>query len=260
MNFIYQPSHHDRALDELFGSQAVYAGPSTQRRCVIIAFVNRSGSNHIADALMSTGEFAGLEEILNEPTIRFLTPKYGSTSFPAYLERVYSEQCKSPGLTWGFKAGWMQLAMLMRTKIVPNMFRPTLILVRRRDIIAQAVSFYIADQTSRWTSLVENKSTEPRYNGQELLSILRGLCHSYAMLEQVALCSQLPSLTIIYEDFLDRPNEIISQAGLAINGRALLPRLDRLRLSMQRNELNHAFRARFLEELASMSWMTAPAT
>jgi hypothetical protein len=83
---------------------------------------------------------------------------------------------------------------------------------------------------------------------------LRSIYNSYSMLDQVITLAGFPVFTVIYEEFLDRPNDIVAQIGLNLCGQALLPRLEQLRLSQQRDDLNHAFRLRFMAEAATMRW------
>jgi LPS sulfotransferase NodH len=144
--------------------------------------------------------------------------------------------------------------MLARTGMIPNLLHPYIIFVRRRDIIGQAISFLIAEQTQQWTTLDRESKKDVVYDADRILLHMRGISNSYAMLEQVLTILRLPVHTVVYEEFLDRPNDIVSRIGLSIAGDALLPHLDELRLSRQRGDLTTKFRQRFYEDLASVGW------
>lgn len=254
MKFVYTRSPHDDALNEAFKSAVVEEQPQ-KINCVILAFVNRSGSNYIADALKTTGRFAGFEEILNDPVMRRLASAYNTSAFGEYLKRVHQEQVGTSARIWGLKAAWFQIAMLMRTKAIPNLLSPKVVLVRRKDVVGQAISFLIAEQTQRWTALQEgNKSVDIKYDGARILNHLRSMYNSYAMLDQVVALAGLPTYTITYEDFIDRPNGVLADLGIGLTGQALLPRMENLKLSLQRNDLNQEFRLRFLAEAETMDW------
>jgi LPS sulfotransferase NodH len=255
MIFNYMRSSHDSVVDRLFGEGPPATSPGgPPLTCCIMAFVNRSGSNHIADVLKTTGRFAGFDEILNDVNIQELAAKYQVKTFADYIRRVHREQIKVPGQLWGVKAGAAQLAMLARTGMIPNLLHPYIIFVRRRDIIGQAISFLIAEQTQQWTTLDRESKKDVVYDADRILLHMRGISNSYAMLEQVLTILRLPVHTVVYEEFLDRPNDIVSRIGLSIAGDALLPHLDELRLSRQRGDLTTKFRQRFYEDLASVGW------
>ncbi len=220
-----------------------------------MAFVNRSGSNHIAEVLRTTGRFVGFDEMLNDVVVQNLSVKYGVKTFADYVSRVHKEQVQAVSQIWGLKAGPTQIAMLMRSKLIPHLLSPNILLVKRRDIIGQAISFYIADQTHNWTSSDDLKPKETiEYNGDKILLHLRSITNSYALLDQILAVAAFPVSMVYYEDFLDRPNDIVSTLGLTLGGQALLPRLDKLKLRQQRNDLNDEFRGRFLDDSAVMPW------
>ncbi|HEV2363640.1 MAG TPA: Stf0 family sulfotransferase [Caulobacteraceae bacterium] len=256
MQFGYLGSSHDKAVDALFGAAVITDTPANSLKCVLMAFVNRSGSNLVADALKTTGRFAGFEEILNDSTIRTLAKRYGSRTFEEYLTRVHDEQVAVPGQIWGLKAGAAQLAMLFRTKAIPRLLRPTVVYVRRRDIIGQAISLFIAEQNARWTTLDEGRNAEVLYDGPRILAHFRSISTSYSLLDQVLTISGLPCFTIFYEEFLDRPNELVSRLGVSLSGEGLLPRLEALTLKQQRDDRNYDFRKRFAADLQDVEFVT----
>jgi LPS sulfotransferase NodH len=217
-----------------------------------MAFVNRS--NHVADVLKSTGRFVGFDEMLNDTVIRHLAPQYGVSTLSAYIEKVLSQQVKYAGQVWGVKAGSAQLAMLLRYGIIANILRPSVIRVRRRDIVAQAISMMIAEQTRQWTSLDEKSDTETQYDGQRIVHHIRSISNSYALLDQVVATVGLPVFDIVYEEFLDRPHDIVSDLGLKLIGQSVVPQMDKLQLTPQRNDINIEFRNRFVAESGSIIW------
>ena len=255
MKFNYARSEHENVLIKTFGDVTIHSPDSQATSCVIMAFVNRSGSNHIADLLKTTGRFVGFDEILNDFHIRTMSEKYQSKTFVEYLMRIRKEQVQFPGQVWGIKAGWAQLAMLARTGLIPNLLTPKVILVKRRDLLGQAISLSIAEQTQKWTNLDPNRVGEIVYDAQRVLVHMRSISNSYAALEQVLGVLMLPTQTVVYEEFLDRPNDIISRLGLALSGDGGLPRIDKARLSPQRDEITEDFKQKFRQDALSINWI-----
>jgi LPS sulfotransferase NodH len=256
MEYPYPKSPHERVAESLFGD---LAEPSAQREtvsCVIIGFVNRSGSNYLAELLKSTGRFAGLAECLNAPTMSFLAPRYGAKTLSDYLLRHYKEDLKQQNQMWGLKAGWAQTAMMLRAGVIGNILKPTFINVRRRDIAAQAISYFIAERSNQWTS--KEKQTTARgditYDGAAILGHYRGIVDSYSKLEQITFLSGCPTHCVVYEELLDSPNSEITKLTGAILGRELTPMLSAVEISVQRDELDQTFKSRFLSELAELQW------
>jgi LPS sulfotransferase NodH len=256
IRFSYEKSDHEIAIEEIFGDRASVEQIGIRLPCVIMAFVNRSGSNYVAELLKSTGAFLGFQEALNAYHIRTLTPAYGVTSFGQYLVRYRKEDLHGRQALWGIKAGWMQIALLCKIRAIPRLLEPTLLVVRRKDIISQAISYYIAEQTAQW------KSTEPTqverskvsYNGQEILDKLRDIKHSYCRLEEISLLLNCPVHEIEYEDVLENPCSSIMRVTKALVGRELCPVESAVGIKTQRDELNDQFRHRFLAEVGEIDW------
>jgi trehalose 2-sulfotransferase len=257
MEFTYLRSPHEEALEALFGELAATKTPSIETiPCIVIGFVNRSGSNYLAELLKSTGHFAGLSECLNAPTVSYLAPRYEVNTLPDYLLRHRMEDTKLSNQLWGFKAAWHQLTMLLGANIFGKFLSPTFINVRRRDVAAQAVSYFIAERTSQWTSNEEQVIARNKvaYDGDAILAHYYHIVDSYSKLEQVTFLSGYPTHHVIYEDLLDCPNSTIAKLTGAISGRELIPAPHSVGISVQRDGLDCEFKSRFLSDLASLKW------
>lgn len=259
LTFTYTQSLHEKALDEIFEITDV-DGSAPPVNCVLIAFVNRSGSNYLAELLLSTGMFSGLEESINDHTMRYLARAKEIKSFQKYLEFLYESQTKNAGQFWGMKVGWMQLAMLLRVKAIPNALRPHVILIKRRDIIGQTISYYIAERTKQWTSndeaMVNRNDIE--YNGQAILQSMRSIMNSYSLMDQILALSNLPVIQIAYEDLLDVPHATISKITRSICGHEYSPRVGQIRINMQRDGINERLRDNFIRDLGRLKWEALP--
>jgi trehalose 2-sulfotransferase len=257
MRFTYNISSHERVQREIFGPQMVESsGPTI--RCVVIAFVNRSGSNYLGELLNSTGRFAGFGEYLNDFDMRQLASSIGTTSFGDYLRRLERDTAKG-GQTWGLKAGWMQLLMLLRTRAVPNVLAPTLVCIKRRDVIGQAISLFIAERTGQWKSTASLLKAKVDYDGSAILAHMRSIMHSYAQLETAVALSGLPCLKVQYEDLLDNPQNVITGLTEKIIGHGFAPDIGAVRTDVQRNELNYSLKQSFMADLGKLEWSAVDA-
>lgn len=121
----------------------------------VMAFTNRCGSNLLADYLLQTGRFGGFGEALNLPVAQAFRDRQGTRSLPGYLGALAETHLCNRERSLGVKASADQLAMLIRHGI-PRMFAGFRVVhIWRQDLVGQAVSFAIADQTKSWTSRQE---------------------------------------------------------------------------------------------------------
>jgi LPS sulfotransferase NodH len=256
MEFTYEQSPHEKTLYEVFTDAPEVAPHPSRLRCVLLGFVNRSGSNYLADLLRSTGKFVGLDESLNDYSFRELAPAYGTKSFAEYLKRLHWEQASRPGQIWGMKVGWMQLTMLLRTRAIPNLLDPSLVLIRRRDVIAQAISYFIATKTQQWTTSDEAVVDRNKvvYDGQDILDIIQHIMQDYSMFDQIVTCTGLPYGEIFYEDLLDSPEKIICNIARTLCGHAFAVAPDTVRVKIQRDVVDQQFKERFLDDLSELHW------
>ena len=256
MKFSYAKSVHEQIAEQVFTDLDNVVSAQAPAPCLLIGFVNRSGSNYLGELLRSTGGFVGLEEPLNDYSLRVLSEKFQVNQFSLYLERLRSEQMRYCGQLWGMKVGWLQLVLLLRTQAIPRLLTPRMVIVKRRDLIGQAVSLYIAERTAQWTAAEPAKigRDSVEYDGQKILNTLRGIMQSYNALEQVALLAAIPITEVIYEELSDNPISEIAKLTRAICGRALGPELQAVKLRVQRDELNEQLKRRFLKDLPTMEW------
>jgi LPS sulfotransferase NodH len=266
MEFTYHASIHDKGVNETFGENALVPEGLTPVRCVLLAFMKRSGSNYLAELLRSTGRFSGLDESLNSEIVKSVSAKFELKTFTDYLMHLHDAQGKrdtrqwgKQDKLWGMKVGWSQFALLHRTRAIPNLLAPTVILLRRRDIVSQAVSFHIGQQTQKWTSTfappqgsVDKSKVE--YNGQEILNHLINIERNNEMLNLVFRVAGTPVHEITYEALLDQPASTIATLTGQILGHELTPRVDAVRIKVQRDELNETLKQQFLDEVGDVEW------
>jgi len=256
LQYTYPMSEHERTINEIFGDGVNVAPQPRQYPCVIIAFVNRSGSNYLAELLKSTGKFAGLGESLNAHTVKYLAPRYRAVTFADYLIRLRQEDLRGSDKVWGLKTGWMQFSMLCRSRAIPNLLRPQIILIRRRDIVAQAISYYIAEQTAQWTS--KESATIDRdkitYDGAKIMKHLVSIVDSNSKLQTVLTLSGCPFEEIVYEDLIQDPDRVLLSVTEKLIGSKCRAEHSAVPIKIQRDSTSEFFIEAFRTELNNLIW------
>ena len=120
---------------------------------IILCFTNRCGSNYLCDLLFSTGEFNLGGEFLNFDSVLQNMQVHKIDCFEKYFEFLFGLSKQNRLVC---KASIDQVVLLARTGLLDLMYPLTsFIYVERGDILGQAISLAIADQTGKWTSYMK---------------------------------------------------------------------------------------------------------
>lgn len=258
MNYNYLKSTHDVALAEALPKTQPIEPQFERLKGVVLAFVNRSGSNYLAELMRSTGLFVGLDECFNDHTVKYLSPRYQVESLDAYIRRIHDEQNPTHQF-WGFKAGWQQLCMLLRLQALPNLLDAHVVYIKRRDIVGQAVSMCIAQKTNAWMKKRDennnnNIDIDEIYNFDEIVTTIKNISFAYNKFEELLCLAQLKTTAVIYENLLDDPYRIISNISENLTGQAVPPNIANVAIEVQRSDLNIKIRQRFINDTKMLRW------
>ncbi|WP_378951186.1 Stf0 family sulfotransferase [Mesorhizobium sp. ANAO-SY3R2] len=211
----FTPGIHESSALAVFDGAVKYSGdPIYPFPLYLIGFTNRSGSNLIAEHLQSTGQFSGLQERFNWDAMPIDAAEFGAKSFPEFVTMIV-DRGLVPGTVYGFKAGWDQIAMLLRWRI-DTMFSGGVRVIHtiRRDLLEQAVSFSIADQTKRWTSLVEGEpDASPVFRFEDIEGRVAGAAQANQLIAYLCSLFEIPRLEAYYEEFAADPIPSIHRIG-----------------------------------------------
>jgi len=242
---------HEKHIAAHFEQRVVYRGEGA---CLpfplaVVCFTNRCGSMLLADYLRLAGSFAGLQEQLSWPYVGKLSSRNKWKSFPEYIAGVATAN-RGNALVFGFKASWEQLVMLLRWR-VDRMFTSLCVVhIERRDVVAQAVSYWIAQQTSQWTSRQRGKPTEPEYSFREINARVVSISNGNAAIRRIASVYALPVHLTVYEELIEHPlaeiERIHRRFGLAMQNTDL----SASNLVKQGNAVNEHFIERYRREAA----------
>jgi LPS sulfotransferase NodH len=166
----------------------------------------------------------------------------------------------SPNGVFGIKAHYHQLVEAFGdTELVsvhprdlgdhfPNLH---LVHIKRLDRVGQAVSFALATQTEQWTSAHEPPATPPRYDHEQIRSLLDWIEREEGAWERFIAACTAPVFRVVYEDFIEAIEETITAVmefleievppGFAVPAPTL---------ARQADELNAEWVARFAAQAA----------
>ena len=240
---------HQKHIRQHFKDATSFQGtaPIFDMPLTLVCFTNRCGSTLLAEYLRLTRNFAGLHEQLNHDVVCNTAARLGVSRFPDYVAALTenaSEQAKS----FGFKASWDQLLMLLRWNI-PAMFTGlNIIHIEREDLVAQAVSFSIADQTKKWNSNIKGGDKEPVYDFDDILNRLNGTGFGNKMIRQICSVHDLNYSYVVYEELIADPVTTLAQLHAQLGMALTQFNLGAGKLRKQAGFLNKEFAARFRQD------------
>lgn len=239
---------HEKTIREKFNDKVYYRGdaPVFDGPLVLLAFVNRSGSNLLASHMRTVPRLAGFHEQLNWTTVLNTSERQGISNFPDYIQHA-TTLAQKPDKIYGFKASWDQMLMLLRFGIDRMYTGVNVVHITREDIVGQAISLLIASQTEQWTSKqTAREDVTPKYDETRITNIIND-CSAAA--EKVRLVSQMSGaryLSVTYEQVVENPALVIRQIGRSMGAKLPTWQPKPVPLERQANALNDEWRSRYL--------------
>lgn len=225
----------------------------------VICFTNRCGSTYVCSVFSQLGLAGKPEEynyeFLNHDMVRRISLARRLVSFSEYFK--YLINTYSCGGNFLVKASVDQLHFLLKIGLFRAVGKkPKVILVTRRDIIAQAVSYCVANQDKQWTSLHETPPRDfiPAFNPTEIMVVARQIVTQNAWFELLFDFHQIESIKLIYEDVAADRDGLLKRLyniyGLS-DDQQLQPTL--LPIDRQNSRLKKVWTAR-LRDLGVKAW------
>jgi hypothetical protein len=123
---------------------------------------------------------------------------------------------------------------------------PRFVHIRRLNLLEQAISFAIAEQTHQWTSL-HQQAGEPRMDFGDIALRVQSAANATSLLEQYFCVLGLEPARVHYEELCAAPREVTVRVERDLGLEPAEPDLGRVRLSKQGNATNEAFHRAFVE-------------
>jgi len=230
---------------------------TTADRGYAICTSGRSGSNLLCQYLASTGLLGRPREYFNAPGRRMFDDPDYPDGREKQIEQVLTTGATANGI-YGIKMFPEYIDAVAEalpwTQRLPNL---RFVLLRRHDLLGQAISFVRGLQTSQWRSTVPAQDT-PSYDGDLIYERLRGIVRDYARWELFFARNGIAPARVAYETLVDDPQGCVDQvAGMfGLAGRTPIDRTQ-ITLQVQRDALTEEWRARFLAERRDLDRMDA---
>jgi LPS sulfotransferase NodH len=241
----YRPSAHEALITEYFSEpgRTLVAdwSPLPVDWSLVVCFVNRSGSNWLTDLLAATRKAGRAGEYLNADVVTRQSDQREHASLDDYLRFLAKRTGR--GRCFAFKTGIAQLHFLRKSRIIPDLIpKAKYLLVRRKDVAAQALSFIKAADTKEWQRF-EGQEPKPfdyaAVHDRHILGTIQSITDQYAGFEQYFATFGIDYISVVYEDLMDdTPGEfarIASELGIEVEDAASLIASARTSV-MQRDE------------------------
>lgn len=157
-------------LSGFSGAQFDFEDAGRADRTYIIASTYRSGSTHLCMRLWGTGVLGAPFEYLNyENEMRVLQSRFKATSPQDYLRKLMQHRTSANGV-FGIKVHFPHFSAALRRypELLSDLAPVQFIYIKRRDVVAQAVSLAKAFQTRAWLSL-SGRSRLPLFYSTEFI-------------------------------------------------------------------------------------------
>jgi trehalose 2-sulfotransferase len=259
-NMLYpSASDHQRDIEKYFGPQLLRELNSQEKELFkstdifFVLFTNRSGSNYLCELLGQRGLGIKRAEPFNRGVVINQSGKRGFNSYVDYFSDRVANHVRNGNV--GFKISAEQLFWLTSIDLLSRFRSVRILTIRRQDILAQAVSHYLARETGKWHSQQEgDKPVEDvPYNSQEIMQSLWNITRGHQLAKYYQAVHGVPALDTYYEDLLAQPDRITQDIASFLGAdEASLGELKpgRVSIKKQRSKINQQMREKFETEYA----------
>lgn len=249
-NFDYEICSHERHIVDYFSEEKTCnRKPSlTKQENVFICFTNRCGSNFLANVVANTGIFPEAGEFFNWKTIVSTSKRKNILSFDDYCFYLIGKKTKNN--VFMSKIGWEQLLMLGKLGQIPNIFNSSkFIWIQRKDVLGQAISLSIANQTKKWTSAQNSNNIVPEYRKDNIQKIIKGINLANLNFASYFSLYNASFIKIYYEDFCENIEMNVKKICDFTGKNFQAANFKEAKLEVQRNNVNTEFRERFIFDM-----------
>jgi LPS sulfotransferase NodH len=127
------------------------------------------------------------------------------------------------------------------------------IFVQRMDVLSQAISFCIAEQTSQWVSYQAKSGEETAYHFENIRDRVLSISDAYAASLALMGLSGITPYHLTYEHFLLDPVLETKKLSAFLGVDHAVVDTSKLHMEKQANKINEAFKTRFIRDFRS--WM-----
>jgi LPS sulfotransferase NodH len=227
-----------------------HGGFRTPKHILMMLFPSRSGSNYFGQLLCSTGWFNEIGESFNPGQVAKIKARYGLTDTHDALQKMIDY--RGTPHAFGFKAGFFVMTGAAECGFLSEVIeRAHVILLRRRDRIAQAVSLQKGKMGARMHTLQTGRRelNDEDYDGEALLREYHNIVRTEETLADCAERLGKKAPLFYYEDICADPvanvTAVCDLMGLEMPWNYAPTKV---RLDVLRDELSQRWIERFRDE------------
>ena len=220
-------------------------------KTVIVAAETRSGSNYLCALMEKTGKLGNPQEYFSP----HIVIDHAVTIAEQY--RVALEQGMTANGILSIKLFAHHLDRIHKKKYRFSELFPTKIWIwlRRRDLLAQAISRTIALQTRSWHGKMDSECM-PSYSRKAIMRSLRYIIIAEARWKIFFIRNNIQPLVLWYEDLIIDPADTIMQISSFIGVEMKPLEINTsVHTSIQRTDINEEWKNRFISEATSVDYL-----
>jgi LPS sulfotransferase NodH len=212
----------------------------------------RSGSSLLCQYLSSTGLLGHPLEYFNAAGRRML----GLPNFPDEPEKqidcVLTIGATANGI-YGIKVFPTQFDLIGKSlRLTQSLPRLAFVLLKRRDLLGQAISSLRAAQTNQWRSTIAAQGSAV-YDGAQINECLRATAREYARWDVFFARNGIEPAIIWYEDIVADPQGAVDKVAslFGLQGQASI-KIEKIDLDIQRDAATEDWKAAFRRDFRNM--------
>ena len=146
--------------------------------------------------------------------------------------------------------------MMLQRFNIPAMFKGgmRIIHITRRDLVGQAISFQIANQTQKWTSQQAGLGDDIKitFDENQITNVIDAAQKSANGISMLSEIFGYPRLHVSYEELVQSPNQTLARIARFAGQEASEWPIGDPKISRQASELNTYFRKMYIDRLRKM--------
>ena len=194
------------SMDNIFSEIGTVPSHVRQSKKIILCFINRSGSNYLAELMHNTKRMGNAQEYMNENTVQKNKNIHNLSSLAGYIAHLYKISA-SENNVFSIQLGMHQLIYLLENNEKLSLFDENTyyIYINRSNSILQSISYYKAIETNAYTSLQKEQKTDIELNIDKIIQIYFNLLKRKIMFENIFNVYDIPKHTVTYEELVKFP-------------------------------------------------------
>ncbi len=213
----------------------------------------RSGSTAVCDYLFKSAGFITHEYFQKYQHMPYLASRWGAVSngkldAKAYFQSLLKFRVRKDAILGvNLHGGHIGIFSYFEKYFICDYLPKTVLVLRRRNKIEQAVSYFLASKTERWSTYFDAKGSIPKYSFMGIKSKLLSIMSQETMMDSYLAEKPFLYQTIFYEDLIKRPEYLQPELSEKIKIDAI--DISQSRTSKQADSVNQNYVERFEKEL-----------